>query len=84
MYEWRQSRIARAILNYLHSFPEARDTIGGIAEWWLPQQNIHSHPSIIQGSLDYLVAQGFLLQHKGKDSKIHYRLNRRKPRQLDS
>lgn len=79
MYEWRRSRIARAVLTYLRNNPEAQDTTGGIAEWWLPNQNISSHPSILQGVLNQLVASGFLLQHKGKDSKIHYRLNRRKP-----
>jgi hypothetical protein len=83
MYEWRRSRIARAVLTYLRNFPEAQDTIGGIAEWWLPNQNINSHPTILQGALDELVARGFLLQHKGKDSKIHYRLNRRKRPRLE-
>lgn len=78
MYEWRRSRIARAVLTYLRKFPEAQDTIGGIAEWWLPDQRVRSHPTILQGALNELVVRGFILQHKGKDSQIHYRMNRRK------
>jgi hypothetical protein len=80
MYEWRRSQIGRAILSYLRKFPEAQDTIGGIAEWWLPDQNIRSHPLTLKSTLNELVARGFILQHKGKDSQIHYRMNRRKSR----
>ena len=77
MYEWRRSQIARAVLTYLRSFPEAQDTIGGIGEWWLPHQRIRSHPTLLKKALNELVAKGFVLQHKGKDSQIHYRINRR-------
>lgn len=78
MYEWRRSRIARAILTYLRKFPEAQDTIGGVAEWWLPDQGIRSRPTIVKETLDELVARGFILQIKGKDSQIRYRINRSK------
>jgi len=77
MYEWRRSQVARAVLSYLRSFPEAQDTIGGIGEWWLPHQRVRSHPTLLKKALDELVAKGFVLQHKGKDSQIHYRKNRR-------
>jgi hypothetical protein len=83
MYERRRSRVARAVLAYLLNFPDGQDTIGGIAEWWLPQQNINSHPVILQGALNELVTRGFLLQHKGKDSTVNYRLNRRKRPPVD-
>jgi DNA-binding MarR family transcriptional regulator len=76
MYEWRRSRIARAVLNYLRRNPEAQDTIEGIAEWWLADQFLRLHPSTLKGALNELVARGFILQRKGKDSQIHYRVNR--------
>ena len=80
MHESRRSRIARAVLTYLRKFPEAQDTIDGIAEWWLPDQSIRSHLTILKGVLNELVVRGFILQHKGKDSQIHYRMNRRRSR----
>jgi hypothetical protein len=80
MYEWRRSRIARAVLTYLRKFPNAQDTLSGIGEWWLPDQSIRSHPAMLRGALNELVARGFILQRKGKDSRIHYRINRRQPR----
>lgn len=80
MYELRRSRVGRAILTYLRQYPQAQDTITGIAEWWLPHEAIESHPTTIKRALDELAAKGFILQHKGKDSKVHYRINRRKSR----
>ena len=80
MYEWRPSQVARAVLAYLRKFPEAQDTSEGIAEWWLPKQNMRSQPETLKRALNELAARGFILQHEGKDSQIHYRMNRRKPR----
>ena len=80
MYEWRRSRIARAVLTYLRKFPNAQDTLDGIVEWWLPDQSIRSHPAMLKTALNELVARGFILQRKGKDSQIRYRMNRRQSR----
>lgn len=80
MYEWRRSRIARAVLTYLRKFPSAQDTLDGIVEWWLPDQSIRSHPAMLKAALNELVARGFILQRKGKDSQILYRINRRQSR----
>jgi len=76
--EMRPSRIARAILNYLCCHPAAQDTLAGIVDWWLPQQQIRSKSAVVQRTIDELAARGFVLQHRGIDSRIHYRLNRRK------
>ena len=81
MYEWRRSRIARAVLNYLRKFPDAQDTLEGIAEWWLTDQHVRGHPTILKAVLNELAAGGFVLQLKGQDSQIHYRMNRRRRRQ---
>jgi hypothetical protein len=76
--EMRRSRIARAILNYLHRYPAAQDTLEGIVEWWLPQQQIRTKPAVVQQTVNELAARGFVLRHKAIDARIHYRLNRRK------
>ena len=33
----RLDAIAAAILDYLRRFPNARDTVRGVREWWLPR-----------------------------------------------
>lgn len=29
------------VLGYLARYPDAEDTLDGIADWWIPQQRIH-------------------------------------------
>ena len=82
MYEMRRSRIARAILDYLSKNPHAQDTLSGIAQWWLPQQQVKTNNTTLNEALTELVAKGLILQSKGKDAQIHYRLNNRKLRQI--
>lgn len=82
MYEIRRSHIARAILDYLWKNPHAQDTLSGIAHWWLPQQQIKTNSTTLNEALTELVAKGLILQSKGKDAQIHYRVNNRKLGQI--
>ena len=84
MYEMRRSEIARAIVDYLGQNPDAQDTLEGIAEWWLPRQRIKTSKSKLKDVLTDLVAQELILQSKGKDSQIHYRINNRKLKELEA
>ncbi|KKO20035.1 MAG: hypothetical protein BROFUL_01234 [Candidatus Brocadia fulgida] len=64
------------ILAYLSEYPDAEDTLEGVAEWWLLKQKVRHKASEVKESLSELVAQGILLEHKGKDAHIYYRINR--------
>jgi hypothetical protein len=63
------------ILNYLIGHPEARDTVEGIAQWWLLEQNIKEQLSQVQAVLDDLVAMGLILEQEGSDLRPNYRIN---------
>jgi Fe2+ or Zn2+ uptake regulation protein len=78
MYELRRSQVARAILDYLWKHPDAQDTLSGITQWWLPEEKIKTRTATVKEALSDLVARGLVLERKGKDSQIHYRINRRK------
>jgi Fe2+ or Zn2+ uptake regulation protein len=82
MYEVRRSLITRAILDYLRKHPDAQDTVDGITDWWLPEQKIKSRAATVREALNVLVAEGLLLARKSKDSQIHYRINRRKAKEI--
>ena len=69
--------IADEILAYLAEHPRAQDTLEGIAEWWLLEQEIKRWTAQVRAALAELVAQGLVLERKGKDGQIHYHLNRR-------
>jgi Fe2+ or Zn2+ uptake regulation protein len=77
MNERRRSRVAKAILDYLRKHPEAQDTLAGIAEWWLPEQEVKSRTATVKEALDELVTAGLISEHEGKDAQISYRLTDR-------
>lgn len=75
----RSHPIARAILGYLDSFPEAQDTARGISDWWLPHAGVRCSRAELQQTLDHLVNEGVLTFRPSADGCRHYRLNRIEP-----
>lgn len=84
MTEVSTSCVARAILQYLRKNPNAQDTVAGIAEWWLPKQQITTQVSTVKDALALLLTQGLILEVRGKDSQSHYNINDRKWAQIET
>ena len=65
------SEVVDAILRYLHSHPEAADTVDGICEWWLP---VHwcVDPAIVEAALARLQAQGLVRRRENADQHVVY------------
>jgi len=63
------------ILAYLCDNPNAGDTFDGIVEWWLLHQRIKFETRNISEAVRKLVAEGFILENEGSDSRITYRVN---------
>ena len=76
------SQIAAAILAYLAEHPKAQDTLEGIVEWWLLEQEIKRRTVMVQDALAELVAKGLVVERKGRDGRMHYRLNRQKRQEI--
>jgi hypothetical protein len=72
------SPIAYEILAYLAAHPEAQDTVEGIVQWWLLEQHIQRQTVHVKAALAQLVAEGLVLERKGKDARVHYRVNQHK------
>ena len=72
------SEIAYDILAYLSEHPDAQDTLQGIVEWWILEQEIKTRIKQVERALAGLVAERLVVERKGKDSQTHYRVNRRK------
>ncbi len=77
-----KSQIVYEILAYLVENPEAQDTLVGIVEWWLLEQQIKRQTARVKKALAELVSKGLILERKGKDSRTHYRINRRKYKEI--
>lgn len=79
-----ERQIARDILDYLSAHAEAQDTFDGIVGWWLLEQKIKRETRQVQKVLDELVARELISSRTARDSRTHYRLNRRKLKEIRS
>jgi hypothetical protein len=79
-----KSDIARKILTYLANHPDAQDTIDGIVQWWLPEQEIKYELGILKEIISELVREKILLVHKSTNSRVHYRINRKKYEEMQA
>lgn len=73
-----KSQVGYQILDYLVEHPEAQDTLEGIVEWWLLERQIKFQTARVKEALSELIVKGLILEHKGIDSRTHYRINQRK------
>jgi len=77
-----RSHISFEILDYLVEHPDAQDTADGIAQWWILERCVKRHAPLVNEAIEYLVEKGLIVGRKAKDSKIHYKINRRKAREV--
>ena len=73
-----------AILNYLMNQPSAKDTLEGIAEWWLLKEKIICTVDMVSNSVNGLVAKGYLVQKKHQDQSRVYEVNKEKLEEIKS
>jgi hypothetical protein len=78
----KSRRLGEQVLRYLLEHPEAQDTVGGIAEWWLLERRVADAVMNVEAALDDLVAREFLVATERKDGSVHYRLNRAMEREI--
>src|SRR5262245_26790997 len=70
------------VLAYVARHPQAQDTVEGIAEWWLLEQQIAHAVSDVEAALGELVGDGFLVACQCKDGRTYYRLNRDREQEI--
>jgi hypothetical protein len=70
------------VLAYLFNHSEAQDTVEGIVEWWLLAQRITHQRTKVKAALADMVALGLVLERKGPDGRLHYRINTNKAREI--
>ena len=75
-------QIGNEILAYLVDNPKAKDTLEGIVEWGLLERKIKFETDRVKEALSELVAKGFILEKKGPDSQIYYRINQSKYKEI--
>ena len=68
-------QVAHKILAYLLKNPDAKDTLEGIANWWLLQQDIQRNVVLVKKAVERLITKGFILAGHGNDLQTYYYLN---------
>jgi hypothetical protein len=70
--------VIRHILYYLTRHPDAKDTLQGVLQWWLPREPAVWDEKAAQEALDALVAKGWVIQRQLAPTQILYGLNQTK------
>jgi hypothetical protein len=65
------SEVVDAILRYLHSHPDAADTVDGICEWWLPR-HWRVDARYVEAALQRMYAQGLVRRRENADQHVVY------------
>jgi alkylhydroperoxidase/carboxymuconolactone decarboxylase family protein YurZ len=67
--------LAREILRYLHTHPEAKDSLEGIRHWWLPRGHDDSRVAL-ERAIEYLVVHQYVTEHEMRAGARIYSLRR--------
>ena len=68
-------RLANKIAGYLLNHPGAKDTLEGIAEWWLEIEYVEETVEQIDRALSWLCARGVVVEEKRSGISGYYKLN---------
>jgi len=72
-----RSPVMADILRYFVEHPDAKDTIEGIARWWLPAPRQSPGRDAVQRAIDELVTRGWIVRRETSPSHVIYGLDKR-------
>ncbi len=77
-----KAQLTHDVLAYMFEHQDAQDTLEGIIEWWLVEQEIKHQIVAVKDVLAGLVEKNLIIEHRGPDSRYHYRVNRSKEKEI--
>ncbi len=79
-----KAEIRQRVLSYLVENAGAGDTLEGIVEWWLVEQQIRQSTAEVQEVLEEFTQKQLILEYKSADGRVHYRINRDKESEIQA
>jgi len=80
--EPEELEIARAILRYLERNPDAKDTLEGIAQWWILRDWTERRVAEVERAVSLLVSKDFVVPCPREAQSPFYQLNRQKEEEI--
>jgi hypothetical protein len=77
-YSAKEQQTGWEILRYLMKHPEAKDTIEGIAKWWIERERRQPTLKEVERALSFLLSKDLILQTQRKGLPPYYGLNPQK------
>ena len=67
--------IARAILRYLEAYPDSKDTLRGIAQWWLWRELAEQRLENVERAVATLLSERLILETRRQGLPPYYGAN---------
>lgn len=74
--------IARAVLHYLQEHPDAKDTLEGIAQWWLLRECTERKIAEVERGVSILLARDLVFESRREGLMPYYGLNPAKQQEI--
>ena len=71
----RAREIARAVLRYLETHPEAKDTLEGIARWWIERERTERLLEEVERAVTLLLSSDLVLETRRHGMPPYYQIN---------
>ena len=68
--------IAVAVLRYLRKHPDAKDTLQGIAQWWIVRECAERKLTEVEEGVSLLLAKGLIVEMRRDGLPSYYGLNK--------
>lgn len=78
----QEQQIARAILYYLRDHPDAKDSIEGIAQWWLLKRWTEVRLVEVERAVAVLLSDELIVETRREGAPPYYKLNRIKTKEI--
>jgi len=70
---WTEEDLADAVMEYVTEYPQAMDTIEGIAEWWIMRRQVRVNVEALERALNHLTEKGLLEKTQSGESIRYHR-----------
>src|SRR5260370_1358951 len=79
-----EQEIVREILRYLNKHPDAKDTLDGIAKWWLLREWTERKLVEVKAAVSFLLSKGLVLETRREGMPPYYKLNHQKQEEIST